>query len=259
MATSTTTRRRSAAATPAEGVHRTPRHLYYFNGAGPWPGVTSITDVLDKPALTRWKVEQVALAALENAERLAEDRDSGRAEAAIAYLTTGNTAARDRGSRIHGTIEHILRRSQNVPVDPRDVPAVEGARTWLNEQRVRPVAVEAFLINETLGYGGTLDLVAEIAGETWLLDWKTSKSVAWPSGAVYDEYRLQLAAYAHAEFIAKVADPVRHPMPEIARFGIVHVTDGGTRLFEADVTDDDWIAFRACLRLHQWRKAGKAA
>jgi hypothetical protein len=254
----TATRSRRTVATPTEGVHRTPRHLYYFNGAGPWPGVTTVTDVLDKPALTKWKVEQVALTALENAERLVDDRDSGRGEAAVAYLMTGNTAARDRGSRIHATIEHVLRRSQNIPVDPRDEDAIAGVRTWLNQQRVRPVQVEAFLINETLGYGGTLDLVAEIAGETWLLDWKTSKSVAWPSGAVYDEMRLQLAAYSHAEFIAKPGDPVRYPMPEIARFGIVHVTDGGTRLYEAAVDDDDWIAFRACLRLHQWRKS-KAA
>jgi hypothetical protein len=111
----TATRSRRTVATPTEGVHRTPRHLYYFNGAGPWPGVTTVTDVLDKPALTKWKVEQVALAALENAERLVDDRDSGRGEAAVAYLTTGNTAARDRGSRIHATIEHVLRRSQNIP------------------------------------------------------------------------------------------------------------------------------------------------
>ena len=46
--------RRSPAATRAEGVVRTARHLYYFNGRGPWPGVTSITRVLDAPALTNW-------------------------------------------------------------------------------------------------------------------------------------------------------------------------------------------------------------
>jgi hypothetical protein len=65
--------------------------------------------------------------------------------------------------------------------------------------------------------------------------------VAWPSGAVYDEMRLQLAAYSRAEFIAKVADPERYPLPAIERFGILHVTDGGTRLYEADVTENDWI------------------
>ena len=52
----------------------------------------------------------------------------------------------------------------------------------------------------------------------------------------------------------------RHPLPAVTRFGIVHVTDGGTRLYEADVTERDWIAFRACLNLWDWQKnGGKAA
>ena len=64
--------RRSPAATKAEGVVRTARHLYYFNGSGPWPGVTSITRVLDAPALTNWKLGEVARSAVENAERLVD-------------------------------------------------------------------------------------------------------------------------------------------------------------------------------------------
>ena len=56
------------------------------------------------------------------------------------------------------------------------------------------------------------------------------------------------------EFVARPGDPERHPLPEIARYGIVHLTDGGTRLYEADVTGRDWIAFRACLALHAWSK-----
>ena len=45
-----------------------------------------------------------------------------------------------------------------------------------------------------------------------------------------------------------------YPLPAITRYGIVHVTDGGTRLYEAAVTPRDWIAFRACLALHAWRR-----
>ena len=67
--------------------------------------------------------------------------------------------------------------------DPRDADAVAGARAWLNQQPrehgLRPLEVEAFLINETLGYGGTLDLIAELNGETWLLDGRPG-SRAWP-------------------------------------------------------------------------------
>ena len=242
------------------GVHRTKNHLYYFSGAGPYPGVTTVTDVLDKPDLTKWHREQVARAAIVSAARLLEDRETGNVEAAVTYLLAvrnEGTTGRERGSRIHAAVESILHR-EVVEIEAADAHAIAGVRTWLNERKVRPIEIEAFLINEALGYGGTCDLIAEIDGETWLLDWKTSKSVAWPSGQVYDEIRLQLAAYSRAEFSARIGDPIRYELPDIGRFGILHVTDGGTRLYEAEVTEEDWIAFRACLRLWQWRKAKSA-
>lgn len=243
---------------PGVGVVRTPRHLYYFNGQGPWPGVTTVTDVLDKPALLKWHKEQIAGAAVAHAERLVKDREAGNVEAAIAFLLktrNAGTDGRERGSRIHETLEGIVRR-EAPKVDARDQSAIAGARAWLNENKVKPLEVEAFLINETLGYGGTCDLIAVINGVVWLLDWKTSKSVAFPDGKVYDDMRLQLAAYGHAEFIARIGDSNRYELPAIERYGILHVTDGGTRLYPANVTEEDWIAFRACLRLHQWRASG---
>jgi len=231
MTVATTLKTRRAPAVASVGVVRTPRHLYYFSGAGPWPGVTTVTDVLDKPALTKWHRTQVAEAAIANAERLLADREAGNTDAAIAYLLairTEGTTGRERGTRIHAALESVMRR-EPVVVDPRDEPAVAGARAWLNGRVIRPIEVEAFLLNETFGYGGTCDLIAEIDGEIWLLDWKTSKSVGWPDGKVYDEMRLQLAAYSRAEFIGRIGDPVRYLVPAITRFGILHVTDAGTR------------------------------
>lgn len=257
--------RKAAGGVPGVGAYRTPRHLYYFDGEGPWPGATTVTDVLDKPALVTWKRKQVALAALEHAERLVIDREAGNAEAAVAFLmATRNTGddGRNRGSRIHTAIEGILRHKSPV-VSPEDMSAAEGARSWLNQQALehglRSLEIESYVINPTLGYGGTVDLIAEIDGEVWLLDWKSGASVAWPNGRVYDEMRLQLAAYAHGEFVARPADPTRYPMPAITRYGIVHVTDSGTRLYDAEVSEDDWIAFRAALYLHQWRKPWRVA
>jgi hypothetical protein len=246
-------------AVPSVGVHRTPNHQYYFDGRGPWPGVTTIVKVLESPALTNWKREQVARAAVRHATRLVDDASAGNEDAAVAFLLRTRTPgddARDRGTRIHTALQGILERT-TPRVEVRDVPAVRGARAWLNEHKVVPIEIEAFLLNETLGYGGTCDLVAWIGGEVWLLDWKTSGSVADRSGRVYDDMRLQLAAYSHAEFVAKPADSTRYPMPAITRYGILHVTDAGTRLYAADVTDADWTAFRACLWLHGWKSGSR--
>ena len=247
---------RTAPHVPAVGVYRTPNHLYYFDGRGPWPGVTTVTKVLESPALTNWKREQVARAAVRHAARLVDDASAGNEDAAVAFLLRTRTPgddARERGSRIHQALEGIVKR-QRPKVEERDVAAVQGARRWLNDNAVRPLEVESFLLNETAGYGGTCDLVAEIAGEVWLLDWKTSGSVADRSGRVYSDMRLQLAAYLHAEFVAKPADSTRYPLPAIQRCGILHVTDGGTRLYDAALTDADWTAFRACLHLYGWGK-----
>ena len=80
-----------------------------------------------------------------------------------------------------------------------------------------------------------------------------------PGGVAHTATHLP-ADRANAGFIARIGDPERHQLPEVTRFGIVHVTDGGTRLYEADVTERDWIAFRACLNLWDWQKnGGKAA
>lgn len=246
---------------PETGAFRTRGHVYYHNGEGPWPGVTGITDVLDKPALTYWKREQVALAAIDHAERLLEDRVAGNVDAAVSYLLKSRDAGtdgRDRGTRIHTAIEGILRR-ENPIITEVDQPAVEGARAWLNQQvsehGLKVLEVESFVLNPTVGYGGTVDLIAEIDGEVWILDWKSGKTVADRSGKVYREMRLQLAAYSNSEFIGRPADATRYPLPPITRHGIVHVTDGGTRLYDAQVTEQDWIAFRACLYVHGWAAA----
>mgnify|MGYP000263986780 CR=1 FL=1 len=89
----------------------------------------TVTDVLDKPALTRWKVEQVALAALENAERLVADRDNGLAEAAV------------RGSR-GAALERWLAR-----LDPAELLLPQGDRPEAFGQH--PNAEISYLIEDS--------------------------------------------------------------------------------------------------------------
>ena len=65
---------------------------------------------------------------------------------------------------------------------------------WVGEQNVRWQASEKLLFNEEAGYAGTCDALAYLGNQLYLLDFKTSRSV-------YEEYRLQLAAYKAAYLI----------------------------------------------------------
>ena len=266
MTTATAPARRSPAATKAEGVVRTAAATSTTSTAqGPWPGVTSITRVLDAPALTNWKIGEVAQVG--GRERRAADRGprgrQGRRGGEVPHdpvdLGDGPRLADPRQHRVDPPARARSRSTRATRT--RSPGPAPGSTQQVREHGLRPLEVEAFLLHETLGYGGTLDLIAELDGEVWLLDWKTGKSVATAgrhactptTGSSWRRTRTPSSSPGSATRSGT-------PLPAITRYGIVHVTDGGTRLYEADVTERDWIAFRACLNLWDWQKnGGKAA
>lgn len=240
----------------AVGLCRDESHNYFWNGEGPYPSPTTVVRVLSAGwALDNWRIEQRVRVAVREADLLAEMRDRGEADAAVKYVMAARVdrSAADRGTAVHEWAEHFNRG------DLRDAPpelAAEcsGYASWCQKAEPEWLLVEEMVANLGRGYAGTLDGIARIDGEVWLLDIKTSRSVEW-KGRVNDDYRLQLAAYAMAEFWGRPGDPERHEMPPIDRMGIVHVTAGGTRLVDARVTEDDRNAFIDALNLHNWRKA----
>jgi hypothetical protein len=238
------------------GLTRDPRHRYYLDDRGPIPSVTTITGVLDKPALTWWKGEQIARAAIEDAEMLVVMRDRGDTEAAVKYVMTKRDAsdtARDRGTDIHALAERWHKgESAEPPADIAD--EWEGYLRWWGEAGAMVLYAEEMVASVEHDYAGTFDLIAAIGGETWMLDLKSSKSVANAKGVVWPEYRLQLAAYARADFMGRPDDPERYPLPPIDRYGIVHVTAEGTRLVEAKVSAGDWDVFLACRAIYGWKR-----
>ena len=102
---------------------------------------------------------------------------------------------------------------------------------------LRPVVVEGVCGHRKHRWMGTFDLIADMAGQRWLLDLKTTRS------GIFGETALQLAAYRHAEFYLD-ADGNEVPMPDVERVGAVWcradgydvipvVADGGTyRMFQ---------------------------
>lgn len=242
------------------GLCRDEYHRYWFDGEGPLVSPTTVLKVIYSYPLERWKLEQVAKRAIRDRDILATLADRGDEEAAVRLLLDTrdeSVAARDRGTAFHAWAE-----AYGLGLEPATPDTlrgeVDGYQRWIDAVKPHWLAVEALVANLQWGYGGTLDGICEIDGQTWLIDLKTSKSVADKQGRVWDDYRMQLAAYANAEFIGRPNDPKKYRIPKIERYGIVHVTPTETRLVEATVTRADWLAFLQALALHRYKKESAA-
>lgn len=137
------------------------------------PGVTTVTGLLAKPQLIKW-ANNLGLQGIDSTK----------------YV---DKAARI-GSCAHEMIEMYLKNKkfESDQYSPDEVNQAENALIkfyeWEKGIKFFPLASELQLVHEVLLYGGTVDCVADIDGKTWLVDFKTGKSI-------YDEMAMQLAAY----------------------------------------------------------------
>lgn len=103
------------------------------------------------------------------------------------------TRAAEEGSKIHDTIDNLINGieiiwdGKNYTIDQWKM-VVKFMDFWNKNQPVKLINEVSFC-SETLGFGGTIDLVCEIAGKRWLIDFKSSNYI-------HTSHELQLAAYA---------------------------------------------------------------
>lgn len=249
---------------PQIGLYRNVRHEYFWQGEGPLSGVTSAVGMLDKSGpLVSWAKRETASCAIRNLPMLTQMVASGGPLKAVDWLKgipdyQKDTAA-DLGSAVHAFAEQIARgEDPDVPDDSK--PFVTAYRRFLADYSPQYLAVEEMVANLTHGYGGTLDAICRINGETWLLDTKTSKGA-------YPETALQLAAYGNAEFIGRTNDPTKYAIPPIERYGVLHLNPysedrpkgypEGYRLIPYTVGDDEWEAFLSALLLLRWKRGAQ--
>jgi len=138
------------------------------------PGVTTVLNVIAKPALLNWAWECGCKG---------EDYRKVRDHAA------------DAGTLGHWLVECHLKRQEPDLSDfaPAVISLAESAYikwlTWWDKSGFELVSSEAQLVSDTHAYGGTLDILArDRDGNMTLVDLKTSK-------AIYEEYWHQVAAY----------------------------------------------------------------
>lgn len=185
-------------------------------GAKPDPSVTTVLNVISKPALIPWAVkmerEAIRWAFLDWLTRLdGQTWQNWKPEqiwSVIEEMTQARRAAEKEktkaaeiGTAAHALIEWFTKRELGLPVsiEPPDAPdaaqwAFMAWQDWARKVGFKPLESELVLYSTQHGYIGTADTIAWVNNEPTLVDYKTGK-------AVYREAHLQNVAYraAYAE------------------------------------------------------------
>jgi len=193
------------------------RRMYYIDGKG-YPSVTTITGLLNKPALYNWYakitaeylrglvLEAIADPSIDAFDFLKELTTDKIIKAAKAQPGKIKEAAAQKGKKVHKAIEDYFKTGM-VKIGDDIKPQIEKFFSWRYERKLSPIASEHIVYSQKYKYAGTLDLVAKLSfnehplPHIYVIDFKTSNGI-WP------EHKLQLAAYmiAYEEMSGKEID-----------------------------------------------------
>ena len=168
----------------AESVKGKGRHYRHPATDELLPSVTNVIGILDKH-LQYWAAREVAQAAVTMKASLGSMTDEDVLDVLKGAPFRRSSRAAGRGTDIHAWMEAAMLF--------QPLPALEGdalnyqaaAESWLTQVKPTTLFTEVTLFHP--GYAGTADAIISVDGETWLIDFKTSK-------AIYDEAALQLSA-----------------------------------------------------------------
>lgn len=258
-------------------AHQTPYGRMYSRAVNEAPEVPSITTVIGLQAidLTGWAGYMAAQAVIQDPrlpEAIGNKAKLGHiartaADAAGAY----RDAAAARGDRVHFYAEQVALRSLGKPhtmPKARESLAEFGEDgfadrfdEWWEQYQVRPMAAEVTVWNHSVGYAGTIDLVAEIGGKVCLIDFKTKGTDRQGRIKMPDEkVAMQLVAGLKAEeSIVDHASGLWEPWPYGEADMLMAVALGEREvlplLISPETWKENWFKFWALRKLWEYDRA----
>ena len=229
-------------------------HSYEVNGEK-WPGrgvTTLLNEGYPKPAIPKWAARACSQEVLDYWDELVEMLPSERAERIRTAPDRDRDAAARRGTEVHRYASKLIAH-EDVAVPDELVGHVDAYIKFLDEWEVRPLLVEAPLVNMRYRYCGTLDTVSDLVDrKRWLLDLKTTRS------GVFLESALQLSGYRNAEWVLD-SDGRVQAMPEVDRCGVVWLKADRTYEFvPVDAGPATFEVFLCVLRIAGFAQSDEA-
>ena len=204
-------------------------HQRYFVDGVQVPGVTTVINVLNKPALVGW------------ANRI------GLEGIAVGAYVDSLAAI---GSGVHAMIEARLKGEDFDAGDytPNEMAAAQGSvakyEEWAKGKSIKVVGAEVQMVSAKYRFGGTADALLEIDGVLTVVDLKTGKGI-------YPEHLYQVAAYA------ELAIENGHDVKAIR---ILNIPRAESEAFAERVATDwklEWAVFYGALQVYDAQRAIK--
>lgn len=202
--------------------------------------VTTLCNGIPKDALPYWAAKSVAEFAIEHRERWEGLPKTDALKLLKGVPWSERDDKGDRGTAVHKTLEAIVR-GKPIPDDLEtedELGCAIAGEEFLKSEPWKPLGTEVTVFSRRYQYAGTFDLLAKDSGGiTWLLDFKTSRSI-------YPNMAAQLVAYHNAEWAVAKKKPLGSEDEErwmgrlikwgpgrAERLGLVHVRPDGADLY----------------------------
>jgi len=181
-------------------------HTYTLDGKR-LTGVTTVLNVISKPALIGWAANMAVDYIWDNLS--AADKEENWLTVPITKLeearkahTKKKEAGAKAGTNIHLWIEEYIKDIYpKVPYDEVMDDQINEFLNWVKENDVKFLESEKIMYSEKMWLGGTCDAVAEIKGKKYVVDFKTQAKM-WDRTPFLQTaaYRLMLEEMGEKDF-----------------------------------------------------------